>query len=436
MAKEYVFKDYADYEKQRDIAMENARKLAAEGKTDEFSSAKEEIEAMDAAWDIKIETEENIAALEGNKRIVNLEDYAGIKVKDGEATARVGVAIGVVAPVDEETQKLHASDEYRNAWAKMMMGRKLTDEESTIVAEVNAYVHTTGNNGILIPAQTSANILDAINELYPFWADVSKTYVKGAYTVLVGEESSEAGWYEEDTETQDGKDDIGGLVLSGCELSRSVTVSWKLKEMAVEDYIPYIERRLARKMGAGLGYGVTHGKGKPSTGDTFKPEPAGVVTVLEKDEEKAQIAYYEKGKLTYKNMTQARSKVKVGANELAIYANSTTIWAELANVVDDDGKPVFIPDPSASGVYRVLGMIVKEDDSMLDGEILLSSAFVGYAANIDKDITVATEDHVKKRQTDYCGYAIVDGGVTYLKAHSLLEYGEESGGTDSGKTGE
>ena len=55
---------------------------------------------------------------------------------------------------------------------------------------------------------------------------------------------------------------------------------------------------------------------------------------------------------------------------LKIYANSTTIWSELANVTDKNGKPIFIPDPSESGVFRVLGMMVKQDDSMEDGEVL------------------------------------------------------------------
>lgn len=431
----YVFKDYADYEGQREAAMENARKLAAEGKTDEFNAAKAEIEAMDAAWDAKAEAEADMEALENNKRVVNLENTAGVTVRDGIASGKI--AFGVPLQLDEETESLHASKEYRSAWAKMMMGRQLSAEESILVQKVNAYVHTTETSGVLVPKTTSTNILDAIDELYPFWADVSKTYVKGSYTVLIGRESSDAAWYDEATETEDGKDEVDGLVLAGCELSRAVTVSWKLKEMAVDDFIPYIERRLARKMGAGLGYGVTHGKGKPSTGDTFKPEPTGVVTALNAEENTPQVLSYAKGALTYKDITMARAKVKVGANDLAIYANSTTIWGELANVVDGNGKPIFIPDPSASGVYRVLGMIVKEDDSMLDGEVLMSSAFVGYAANIDKDITVATEAHVKKRLTDYCGYAIVDGGVTYTKAHSLLQYtAAQEGGSEGKTTGE
>lgn len=46
--------------------------------------------------------------------------------------------------------------------------------------------------------------------------------------------------------------------------------------------------------------------------------------------------------------------------------------------------------------------------------------YVGYQANVNKDLTVMTEDHVKARNTDYCGYAIADGGVTSTKAHALL----------------
>ena len=59
---------------------------------------------------------------------------------------------------------------------------------------------------------------------------------------------------------------------------------------------------------------------------------------------------------------------------------------------------------------------------MEDGEVLMSSPYVGYQANVNKDLTVMTEDHVKARNTDYCGYAIADGGVTSTKAHALLKY--------------
>ena len=66
-------------------------------------------------------------------------------------------------------------------------------------------------------------------------------------------------------------------------------------------------------------------------------------------------------------------------------------------------------------------MLVKEDDSMKDGEILISNPGMGYAMNINKEMTMLPEEHVKDRKTDYCGYAIADGNATTTKAHALLK---------------
>ena len=150
---------------------------------------------------------------------------------------------------------------------------------------------------MVIPKTVADGIWDMVEELYPYWNDIQKTYVKGNYSVPIGDESTAAAWYEEADVTADGKDTLKELALNGCELSRSVTISWKLKEMSIDDFINYIQRKLARKIGAGLGYGVTHGKGKPSASDQFKSEPLGVVTALEKEDKTPQITTYEKGKL-------------------------------------------------------------------------------------------------------------------------------------------
>ena len=58
---------------------------------------------------------------------------------------------------------------------------------------------------------------------------------------------------------------------------------------------------------------------------------------------------------------------------------------------------------------------------MSDGEILFSNASDGYHMNVNKEMTVMTEDHVKARKTDYCAYAIMDGNVVTTKAHALLK---------------
>lgn len=414
---------YNEYTESRKNLITEANGLINEGKLDEANAKMEEVKALDEEWDKTAEAMATAKALEGNQRAFNVQDLndsvAAAAASGGEATAKMSFVQETAGSLENDQ---HSTDAYKMAWAKTMMGKTLTAKETEIMEKANAYTHTTENTGVVIPKTVADGIWDMVEELYPYWNDIQKTYVKGNYNVPIGDESTAAEWYEEADVTADGKDTLKELALNGCELSRCVTISWKLKEMAIDDFINYIQRKLARKIGAGLGYGVTHGKGKPSASDQFKPEPLGVVTALEKEDKTTQITTYEKGKLAYQDLTNARAKVKVGANELKIYANSTTIWSELANVTDKNGKPIFIPDPSESGVFRVLGMMVKQDDSMEDGEVLMSSPYVGYQANVNKDLTVMTEDHVKARNTDYCGYAIADGGVTSTKAHALLKY--------------
>ena len=413
---------YKDYVEKRQNLLNEAQQLIDEGKLEDAEVKMQEVTALDNQWDAIAEAQANMQALSDNQRMYNVQQLTGAQVVDGTATGKVNLGI-LAEGATEDMKQLYQSEDYTNAWAKMMMGKPLSAAETDVVQKVNAYTHTTENTGVVIPKIVASGIWDMIEELYPYWSDIQKTYVKGNYNALIGDESSEAKWYDEATTTEDGKEDIKELSLTGCELSRAITVSWKLREMSVEDFIPYIQRKMARKMGAGLGYGATHGKGKPSASE-FKPEPLGVVTALEKESDKPQVVEYTAGALTYKDLTTARAKVSVGANELKIYANSATIWGELANVMDGNGKPLFIPDPVNNGIYRILGMEVKEDDSFADGEILMSSPFVGYLANVNKDMSVMTEEHVKARTVDYCGYAIVDGGVTSTKAHTLLKQGE------------
>lgn len=398
------------YETKRNQLLQEAQNLIDQGKADEANAKMDEIKALDEKWDAIAQAQANFDAL--NKEPKPINPFGG-----NEENADMGNG----SPESGKTAVVKAweSEEYKYAWAKKMMGLQMSSEEQNAFSLVNeAYTHTTGNTAIVIPKTVSKGIWEEAGEIYPYFGDVSKTYVNGVLTMIQEDGSTNAAWYEEDTATEDGKETFKEFTLSGCELSRAITVSWKLKEMAIEDFIPYIQRRMAKKMGAALGYGSTHGQGTKTEG---KPEPIGVVTALENEDNTPQIVTYT-GSLTYANMTAARGKIKSGyGSGLFVYANNATIWNQIANILDTNKRPIFVQDPTSGGAYRVLGMLVKEDDSMLDGEVLMSNPERGYHMNINKEVTMMTEEHVKDRKTDYCGYAIADGNVTTTKAHALLK---------------
>ena len=394
-------KEYLDNRKK---LMDEAQAFINAGDTEKAQEKMNEVEKLDDKWEEQAQAQANFDAL-------NKEPVA-FKAMQMEA------AFGK----EESAHKIEdviASDDYLQAWAKTMQGLTLSDDEQKAYIMVDeAFTHTTQNTGTVIPKTVAKGIWEEAADLYPYFNDITKTYVNGVLALIQEDTSSDAGWYEEETETEDGKETFKSFTLNGCELSRSIEVSWKLKEMAMEEFIPYIQRRMGKKMGAGAGYGATHGAGNTNKN---KPEPVGVVTALRNEKDHPQCIVYESKKLTYSLLTQARGKIKSGYSAgLKIYANNNTIWNELANVLDANKRPIFINDPSNPGKFRVLGCVVEEDASMNDGEVLFSNAAAGYHMNINKEITMTTEDHAKKRNTDYCGYAVMDGNAVTTKAHSLL----------------
>ncbi|WP_095171026.1 MULTISPECIES: phage major capsid protein [Blautia] len=416
-----------EYLEKRQGMLNEAKQLINSGKIDEGNKKMDEIKALDERFDAEAKANAALEAMENVPQGMNLQNLTdagaeGRAVSAGTARMTEGIAMNGQRHTEEKLD--YSSEAYKTAWAKSMMGKPLSAEEDAAYKMVNeAFTHTTGNTGTVIPKVVTAGIWQEIGEIYPYWNDISKTYVNGILTMIKADTSTDAKWYDEATKTEDGKETFETLTLNGCELSRAITVSWKLKEMAMDEFLPYIQKRMAEKMGAALGYGSTHGKGQPGAGETFKAEPLGVVTALEKETGTPQIAEYVKGTLGYTDIITVRAKVKSGyAGGLSIYANSNTIWTELANVKDQNGRPILIADVSNGGAFKVLGMAVKEDDSMQDGEILMSNAPRGYTANINKEISVTLEEHVKDRITDYCAYAIVDGAMVTSKAHALLKY--------------
>ena len=392
------------YDDKRKKLMDEAQKCISEGKTEDADRKMQEIENLDEKWDA-------IATAQANLNALNIDPVPLTPMPVEDAFGNAEGSTNVV--------EKWASEEYAQAWAKHILDRSLSANEQKVFDIVNeAFTHTTKNTDSVIPKTVSKGIWDVAGEEYPYFNDVTKTYVNGVLSIVKADVSSDAAWYEESTENADGKETFKLLTMAGCELSRSITVSWKLKEMAIEEFIPYIIRKLGEKMGAAGGYGVTHGKGANKS-DGNASEPLGVVTALSAEDGTPQIVKYS-GIPTYENIVDARAKIGSGcAKNLAIYANTTTVWNKLAKITDKNGRPIFAT-PTEGGVSRILGMVVKEDGSMADGEVLISNAIKGYHLNVNKEVTISQDDNSKKRITEYTAYSIMDGTPTTTKAHALM----------------
>ncbi len=402
------------YLKMRNELMTAAEQLIAEGKFEDSQSKMKEIEALDNQWETTKLVNANLNALKDKTKVQNIENKS------------VSAKGATIVDVTERNEQMDEAKVYENAWAKQMMGQKLSGEELEVFDKVNAefnnaYTHDTGNTSILIPTTVAAGIWSRAEEMYPLFADVKKFTVKGKLAIKkhVSIDAGDATWYDEATPTADEQNTFGELVLDGHELSKAVSVSWKLKSMAVSDFIPYIINELGERAGVALGVSVARGTGTN--------QPRGVETALLAQGGTPQVVTYDPEhattpvELSYGKLTDAIGKIHSSyLSGSAIYANNGTIWGQLANLMDDMGRPLFIPDVTSGGVGRMFGMVVKPDAGLSAGNILIGNASKGYIFNTNEPFSVVTEDHAKQRVTDYVAYAVVDGDVMDEKAFALI----------------
>lgn len=395
--------------------MTEAENLISEGKIKEAEATMKKIEELDTTFEDSAKAQANLNALRGNAVVTNIAN----KSTHVNPVAKLGNT--GKDPVAKDDKEL-----YNVAFMKTLMGTTLNADESDVFNSVNDKfrnsTQTTEQHQVLIPEKIVEGIWKEIGELHPILGDIAATRVKGELTfILEDTKGTDAEWVDENTESTDSDVKFGTLTLTGCELVKSIRVSWKMKKMSMDSFMQYIITHLAEKMAGTLAYGVVRGKGKPGDGDDWKAQPRGIITALEAESSTPQIISAT-GSFTYQNLTKLMSSIKSGYSTGAvIYANNDTIWNELANITDANGRPLFVLDVTSGGVGRILGKVVKEEDAMKNGEILLSNVARGYKMNINENITLYQDDHVKARATDYMSYAIVDGDVLTTKAFALLK---------------
>jgi HK97 family phage major capsid protein len=402
------------YQKQREELMNEASELINNGKFEESEAKMNDVKDLDNRWEDAKKAQASLNALKDEGKALNLENKS-VYVEGGTQVDNL-----------QPSNVLDDKAVYENAWAKNMMGKSLADNEREVFDKINkefdnAYTHDTGNTGILIPETVAAGIWSRAEELYPLYADAKKYAVRGKLTLKkhVSINAGDAAWYDEATPVADEQNTFGELNLDGHELAKSVTVSWKLKAMAVQDFIPYIVNELGERVGVALGNAAAKGSGVG--------QPRGVETALLAEVGTPQVVSYDPDNATtpdplaYEDMTAAIGKIHSSyLAGSAIYANNATIWNQLANLKDDMGRPLFIPDVTSGGVGRMFGMVVKPDAAITGGSILIGNAAKGLVFNQNEPFSVVTEDHAKARTTDYVAYAIVDGDVLDEKAFSLI----------------
>ncbi|WP_134942411.1 phage major capsid protein, partial [Clostridioides difficile] len=234
-----------EYFKKRQEMIDEAQKLlddeigeegTGEEKTEEAEKIANKIKALDEEYERNVKARANLKALQDDVKI----DPTIFNLTNNK---------GKIEGIEDTTVK-DEQEQYKNAWAKDMLGKQLNSEEQEIFNSINsayrAEVQTSENNTILIPKTVASGIWKEIGDMYPLFGDASPTFVAGDLTIIAEEDGGDdAAWYDEETEVKEDGYKLKEITLRGCELAKDITVSWKLKKMSIDEFVPYITTLLA-----------------------------------------------------------------------------------------------------------------------------------------------------------------------------------------------
>lgn len=139
--------------------------------------------------------------------------------------------------------------------------------------------------------------------------------------------------------------------MTGKEVAKYLTVSFKLEAMSIPALLDYLKTEIVERVGVELGRQAINGNGVK--------EMTGVLTALAAVETQKS-TYVAADGITYTKILEVVSKLGAKhANSAVFYADNATVWTKLASIVDGDGRPHFIADTTSGGVGRILGFTVK-----------------------------------------------------------------------------
>lgn len=314
---------------------------------------------------------------------------------------------------DRET--VLSTKEYRSAWAKTLMGRKLNTLEqraldTALTTTATAFAAATedadgvNNGGLFIPTDINTALLEAISLVSPIFRDVNKTAIPGFVKFPYKKTSTGAKNRKETEVSPDASIEWAELTLGTSEISVTIPVSWRLEAMAIDEFVGYIQSELLEQVQDQIVTAVIYGTGTNEIeGATVK---ATIHTYTDKVLDAIGAAL---GKLS--------AKLKIGAK---IYV-SQAIVEEISFTKDTTGNYVYTPINSA-GVSSIATYKVEVDPYLNAGDFLIGNIHRYYRLNTNEKMTLTKDSSGKKRRNEYTAFTIMSGAAQ----PGALIYGKKS----------
>lgn len=303
------------------------------------------------------------------------------------------------------------SEEYRSAFFKTLLGKKLSDVEErafNLATETrNDAYNTSSNSGAVLPTQTLNEIIKKARTMGGLFAEARAFSMPVKISIPIGTPSTKAAWHTEADAVESENVTVSAVTFDGYEIMKVFSISEKARKMSISAFESYIVEELRACVMDLLAYALINGNG---TGQGTGLE-SGVTWVKTAGATKNEVEVAAATDLTYADIVSVVALLKRGYAAGAKWAmNNYTLYTYFYGMTDGTDRPIFIADPKDESIGKILGFPVVIDDNIADGKAYLGNygKYLGY--NLPEGITIESsrESSFKKGVVDYRAMAIAD----------------------------
>ena len=384
----------------RTATLEEIERRAAEIKNTISTDAGADVNALNIELDGLAQAKENIKQRSG--------DPNGQQGGSGfNPIAGAGMAFERRASYDATEGDVLNSAEYRSAFMKKLLGRKLNSfEEAAFNRAMNEQradaFATSANAAAVLPTQTLNEVISKAREMGGIMSVCRSFNVPSKIAIPVGTPLTAANWHNEGAAVDSAAPSVATITFDGYEIMNVLSMSVKVQTMSIAAFESYLVEELTNCVMACIANALVNGSGSA--------QGTGVLSGVTWEDNKNAFTFSKTGGLKYADVVKVVASLKRGYSNGACWAmNNATLYNLFYGMEDANGRPIFIADPKSENIGKILGFPVVVDD-YIPAETVIFGNFNYMGYNMPEGITIeaSRESSFKKGLIDYRAMAIAD----------------------------
>ena len=302
-----------------------------------------------------------------------------------------------------DAETVEATAEYRSAFLKSMLGRKLTEVEQrafNLAAEKRAGFNQASNSAAVLPTETLNEITKKARTMGGLLAECRAFAVPTKIAIPVGTPATKAAWHTEGAAVEADTASVATVSFDGYEILKVFSLSVKVSTMSLAAFEAYLVEELTACVMECIGDALINGNG------TNQGKGLNSITWNEGN----SVTAASTG-VTYANVVELVAKLKRGYAAGAKWAmNNATLYRDFYGMVDGNKRPIFIADAQGDTIGKLLGFEVVVDDNIADGEVYFGNyaRYLGYNLANGVTIEASRESSFRSGLIDYRAIAVAD----------------------------